>query len=188
MVAPLDALTGVRTAVLVEGTSDLVAIETLALRRGLDLDANAVRVLAMGGATEIRRYVSTLATTGSGTTLAGLCDEAEEGYFRRALDHAGLDGAGFFVCHSDLEDELIRALGVEAVVEVIEAQGELRSWLRFCKQPAQRARSIDQRLHRFMGTRSGRKAQYAAALVEALDLRGVPAPLQRLLAHVVQDT
>ena len=185
MVAPLDALTGVRTAVLVEGTSDQVAIQTLALRRGVDLEAHAVRVLAMGGATEIRRYVSTLATTG--TALAGLCDEGEEGYFRRALDHAALEGAGFFVCHSDLEDELIRAVGANLAIEVIEAQGELRSWLRFCKQPAQRGRGVEQRLHRFMGTRSGRKAQYAAALVEALDVDRVPAPLERLLAHVVHD-
>jgi hypothetical protein len=184
MVAPLESLAGVRAAVLVEGTSDEVAIQTLAVRRGVGLDALGVRVLAMGGATEVRRYVSALVTPGSATRLAGLCDEGEEGYFRRALEHVGHDGTGFFVCHTDLEDELIRALGPERVVEVIEAQGELRSWLRFCKQPAQRGRTVQDRLHRFMGTRSGRKAQYAAALVAALPLDAVPTPLDALLDHL----
>jgi hypothetical protein len=35
-----------------------------------------------------------------------------------------------------------------------------------------------------MGTRSGRKAGYAGALVAALDLARVPRPLDRVLAHV----
>jgi hypothetical protein len=35
-----------------------------------------------------------------------------------------------------------------------------------------------------MGTRSGRKARYARALVEALDLDRTPAPLAGVLAHV----
>jgi hypothetical protein len=35
-----------------------------------------------------------------------------------------------------------------------------------------------------MGTRSGRKIQYARALAEALDPARVPEPLDRLLAYV----
>jgi hypothetical protein len=35
-----------------------------------------------------------------------------------------------------------------------------------------------------MGTRSGRKSQYAALLVDALDLDRVPRPLEDVLAHV----
>jgi hypothetical protein len=30
---------------------------------------------------------------------------------------------GFYACEADLEDELIRALGADAVMEVIEARG-----------------------------------------------------------------
>jgi len=174
-------LVGARAVVLVEGTSDRAALEALAARHGRDLAAEGVHVLAMGGATEVRRFVETLAASAAGVLLAGLCDAAEEGYFARAVTRAHLDGSGFFVCHADLEEELIRALGPAAVVEVIEAQGELRSWLRFTKQPAQRTRGIEEQLHRFMGTRSGRKAQYAAALVTALDLDRVPPPLDGLL-------
>ena len=39
-------------------------------------------------------------------------------------------------------------------------------------------------LHRFMGTRSGRKSQYARLLASALDPARVPRPLDRVLAHV----
>jgi len=183
MVAPLDRHLDARAAVLVEGFSDRAALDVLAERRGRDLRAEGVSVLAMGGATEIRRFVGLLGRPGSDMALAGLCDEAEWGYFSRALEHAGVDESGFFVCHTDLEDELIRAIGAAGVVEVIEAEGELRSWLRFGKQPAQRGRTVEERLHRFMGTRSGRKAQYAAALTRALDLDRVPEPLDGVLAY-----
>jgi hypothetical protein len=40
---------GLRTAVLVEGLSDLAAVEALAARRGRDLAAEGVCVVAMGG-------------------------------------------------------------------------------------------------------------------------------------------
>lgn len=187
---PLD---DARAAVLVEGTSDQVALQVLATRLGRDLPGQGVVVLPMGGATEIRRYVDLLGGPGSEVKLAGLCDAAEEGYFRRALEHAGLgtgldrrsmEELGFFVCDTDLEDELIRALGIAAVERIIAGEGELRSWRRFQKQPAQRGRSPEEQLHRFMGTRSGRKAQYAAALVAALDLDEVPRPLAGVLAYV----
>jgi hypothetical protein len=52
------------------------------------------------------------------------------------------------------------------------------------KQPAQRGRTIEEQLRRFMGTRSGRKIAYARLLVDALDLTQVPRPLDRVLAHV----
>jgi hypothetical protein len=88
------------------------------------------------------------------------------------------------VCHADLEDELIRAVGVPGVEQVIAAQGDLGSLRTFYKQPAQQGRTTHSQLHRFMGTRSGRKSQYARLLVEALDLGQVPAPLDRVLAHL----
>lgn len=41
---------GARTAVLLEGLSDLAAVEALAARRGRDLAAEGVCVVPMGGA------------------------------------------------------------------------------------------------------------------------------------------
>ncbi|HEX5771789.1 MAG TPA: hypothetical protein VFY11_12560, partial [Nocardioidaceae bacterium] len=122
-----------------------------------------------------------------------LCDSGEERYFLRALEVAGLgrdlsradmERLGFFVCVEDLEDELIRALGVDRVEEVVAAEGELRSLRSLQKQPAQRGRAPQQQLRRFLGSRSGRKSRYAELLVDRLDLGRLPRPLERALARV----
>jgi len=91
--------------------------------------------------------------------------------------------AGVFACDADLEDELIRALGTAAVEAVLEAEGELASFRRFQEQPAQRGRDLHAQLHRFLGTRAGRKIRYGALLVDALDLDRVPCALELVLAH-----
>ena len=182
-----------RSVVLVEGVSDQLALETLAERRGRNLEAEGVSVVPMGGATTIGRFLERFGPHGFDVGLAGLCDAAEEGDFRRALGRAGLgsglsraemEALGFYVCVADLEDELIRALGATRVEQVVDAQGELGSFRTLQKQPAQQGRSIEQQLRRFMGTRGGRKIRYARLLVNALDLARVPRPLDRVLAHV----
>lgn len=180
----LASAVGLRAIVLVEGVSDQAAIERLAVRRGRDLDAEGVCVVPLGGATSIGRFLDLLGPHGLGITVAGLCDKAEQGFFRRALERAGLSPEGFHVCDADLEYELIRAVGVSGVEDVIEAEGDLRALRTFQRQPAQRVRSTEHQLHRFMGTLSGRKARYARALVDALELDRVPKPLDDLLAEV----
>jgi hypothetical protein len=181
------------TVVLVEGASDQAALSTLAGRYRRDLTAEGVSIVPMGGATTIGHFLALLGPYGHDCRLAGLCDAGEEGDFRRGLERAGmgihptrddLESVGFFVCVADLEDELIRALGPEAVVEIIDAQGELGSLRILQRQPFHRDRSIEQVLWRFMGTRSGRKSTYARLLVEALDLDSVPPPLDGLLEYV----
>lgn len=178
---------------LVEGVSDQFALEVLARRRGRDLDAEGVVIVAMGGATTIGRFLERFGPQGANVRLAGLCDVGEERAFRRGLRRAGfgsdltradMETLGFYVCDADLEDELIRALGVGAVEQVIEAQGELDAFRTLQKQPAQRGRSDEAQLRRFMGSKGGRKIRYAPLLVEALDLDRVPRPLDRVLAHV----
>ena len=178
--------------VLVEGASDKHALEALARRRGRDLDAEGVSVVAMGGAQAIGAFLA-LGSRGLGVELAGLCDAAEEGHFRRALERAGfgsnltrsrMEELGFFVCVADLEDELIRSLGAAAVERVLEVQGDLGPFRTFQKQPAWRERPTEEQLRRFIGTHSGRKIESAALLVDALDLARVPPPLDGVLAHV----
>jgi hypothetical protein len=181
------------TVVLVEGVSDKSAVEALAARRGRNLAAEGIRLVAMGGATNIGTYIATFGPSGRGLRLAGLCDVGEVGDFRRGLERAGLgsgltrgdlEGLGFFVCVADLEDELIRALGTGTVERVVDAQGELGSFRTLQKQPAWRGRATHDQLRRFLGAGSGRKIRYSAALVAALDLDRVPRPLDRLLAHL----
>ncbi len=183
----------VRAVVLVEGISDQAALQTQAERRGRNLEAEAISIVTMGGATNIGSYLARFGPQGLGVRLAGLCDAGEEGDVRRGLERAGLgsnlnridmESLGFYVCVADLEDELIRALGAASVERVVEAQDELGSFRSFQKQPAQRGRAQEAQLRRFMGTRAHRKIQYARLLVEALDLTKVPRPLDGVLAHV----
>ncbi|MFD5519350.1 TOPRIM nucleotidyl transferase/hydrolase domain-containing protein [Streptomyces sp. NPDC127066] len=187
----LAARLSVRTVVLLEGPSDLAAVEALAACRGRDLEAEGVCVLAMNGAMSVGRFARLLGPSGLDLRLTGLCDEAERGYYARALEGDG-DGPGgntarrqeFFVCAADLEDELIRALGVSRVEELVRAEGDLRALRTFARQPAQQGRSSQRQLRRFLGTKKGRKIHYGRVLVEALSPDHVPAPLDGLLAAV----
>ena len=169
-----------RKVVLVEGTSDQRAVETLARRRGLELASEGVAVVPMGGYGNLPRVLEEYRDV----PRAGLYDVGEERHFLRALgcaDRDALERAGFFACTLDLEDELTRAVGPEGMERVLDAQGELRSFRTYQKQVAHRDRPLAEQLHGFMWNR---KQRYAVLLVEALDLQRVPRPLDRLLAHV----
>jgi len=179
-----------RAVVLVEGISDQRALTTLAARRGRDLEAEGVSVVPIGGAHGAGPYLERFGPRGLDLKLAGLCDVGEEGAFRRALERAGMgtdltrdemEDLRFYVCVTDLEDELVRALGSAAVQRVVESQGELGSFRTFQKQPAKRGLSLEEQLWRFMWNR---KIRYAPLLVEALDLSRVPRPLDCVLARL----
>lgn len=197
MVRPVPALSeaspgGVGT-VLVEGESDARAVEALARRAGLD-GASYV-VVAMGGVTNVGRHLRELAAQRPDPLVAGLCDAGEVDVvgraltrtgFGRALDRWDLAALGFFVCEADLEDELLRALGERAALEVVESQGDLRSFHAMAEQAPHRDRPLRQRLRRFLGSGSGRKIRYAPLLVEALPPGAEPEPLAALVAHVAR--
>jgi hypothetical protein len=186
-----------RAVVLVEGLSDQRALEALAKRRERDLPAEGVSIVPMGGSTNIGAFLQRFGPRGFDLGVAGLCDVAEEGHFKRALERAGLgsdltrsemEALGFFVCVEDLEDELIRALGGAAVERVVEAQGDLGSFRTLQKQPAWLGRATEEQLRRFMGSGGSRKIRYASLLVEALDLGHIPPPLDGVLAHIGRIT
>jgi len=169
-----------RGVVLVEGTSDRRAVETLARRRGRDLQAEGVAVVPMGGYGNLPRLLRQYRDL----RIGGLYDVGEERYFLRALgcdDRGELERVGFYACTRDLEDELTRAVGTEGKERVLAEQGELRAFRTYQKQLAHRVRPLEEQLHGFMWNR---KQKYAVLLVEALDLDRVPRPLDRVLAHV----
>lgn len=188
-------MSGATAVVLVEGVSDQAALGALAKRLGRNLEAEGVSIVAMGGASGIGDSIeSILELYGSDVRLAGLCDRAELSDFQRGIQKAGLgsnlsrsemEAMGFFSCTDDLEDELIRALGVTRVERVIQAQGELSSFRTFQNQPAWRGQAVEAQLRRFIGTKSGRKARYGSLLVDALDLTRVPWPLEQVLAYAL---
>lgn len=182
-----------RAVVLVEGISDRYALEALAVRHGRNLAAERIAVVPIGGAQAIGRFLDGFGPHGLDLELAGLCDAAEEGEFRRGLERAGLgshptradlERLGFYVCDADLEDELIRALGVSAVEQVVDAQGELGALRTLQKQRAWNGRPHQEQLRRFMGSGGRRKIRYARLLVEALELDRVPRPLDLVLARL----
>ena len=170
---------GIRLAVLVEGRSDAAAVAALAGRLGRDLGAEGAIVIPMGGAMSAARFFRVVGPDGLGWRVAGLCDAGERSPFDRLLAAEAV-----FACQRDLEEELLRALGVERAEAVVEAQGDLERFRTFQKQPAQRGRPVERQLHRFLGSVGGRKERYAGALVGALDLDAVPAPLADVLSTV----
>jgi hypothetical protein len=181
-----------RALILVEGISDRRALEALAARRRRALTADGVAVVAMGGAKNIGKFLERFGPRGSDVAVAGLYDVAEEPDVRRGLQWAGFGSAssrielerlGFYACIDDLEDELIRAVGAERVVDIVEERGELGPFRTLQKQPEWRGRPVDQQLRRFLGN-SNRKIDYAPLLVAALDLSRAPRPLDAVLAHV----
>jgi len=182
-----------RAIVLVEGISDQIALETLAVRRGRDLDSEGVLILPIGGAQAIAHYLLQLGPRGADVKLAGLCDAAEQGIFRRGLEKAGLgspqtradmERLGFFVCVDDLESELIRAVGPAQVEALFDSQGDLGSFRTLQEQPAWHTRKVEAQMRRFLGSGARRKLRYARLLVDSVDLDRVPHPLEAVLTYV----
>lgn len=182
------------TVVLVEGLSDRIALEVLAERQGRSLRADGTFVVPTGGAMNFARLLAIFGPHGRDLRLAGLYDSPVEDRIRRSLETAGisqgnrqagasLESCRFYRCVTDLEDEMIRALGPGEVEHIVAAEGELSSFRRLQNMPFHRHRPVDDQLHRFIGSRSGRKYRYARSLARSLDLADLPTPLAALLEH-----
>lgn len=176
--------------VLVEGESDRVALQALAVRLGLDLQQAGVGVTVLGGAQAIGPYLRAYRDAEDRRCLSGLYDAGEEAVFRRGLERHGfgavsgrrdLEARGFFCCDLDLEDELIRALGAPAVLAVIAEQGDEQPFRTLQRQPEWRERPLESQLRRFMGSGARRKIRYGRLLVDGLDPDRVPRPLDAVL-------
>jgi hypothetical protein len=191
--AALPRAAAARAVVLVEGVSDQIAVETLAVRYGRDLTVEGIVVLPTGGVHGMTRYLQLFGPEGTGARLAGLCDAAEEHIVRRGLAAAGLgspgsradlERLGFAVCVADLEDELIRAAGTALATEVLAAHGDLGAFRTIQRQPAWRGRDEPAQLRRFLGAGSQRKLRYARLLTEAISRDRIPRPLESVLAAI----
>lgn len=171
--------------ILVEGESDKAAVETLAPRYGVDLEAEQVEVVSMGGAGNVARFLAD--GVAQGRRVGGLYDEGEERFVARALNRqAGedLSRQGFFACRRDLEDELIRAIGLTEMTALLEANGDLEAFRTLQHQPAHRDGEVADQLHRFLGTSAGRKIRYGALMADAVPLEAIPEPLEGLLTWI----
>jgi len=184
----------IRLLVLVEGDSDANAVRALADLIGCNLRRHHIEICSAGGVTNFSQVLREFTRAHPNARFCGMYDLAEQQHVRRALSNATipiaahdcLESFGFFACVADLEEELIRALGAEAVERVLEAQGELVSFRRFQAMPQQRLIPIDQQLRRFLGTRATRKIRSARRLVERLDIDRMPRPLVQLATRMLE--
>jgi hypothetical protein len=160
--------------VLVEGITDRIALEAVAAKLGRDLAAEGIEIVPIGGAQAIRRA----AAQHDGERVVGLCDVGEERWFRRVL------GDATYVCVKDLEDELIRALGVDRMEEVIAAEGDLETFRNFQNQVYWRGRPLEAQLRRWLQAADGRGKRYPPLLIAALAPNELPPPLTGVLEHV----
>jgi hypothetical protein len=196
--APLEATaralamsTGARSVILVEGISDQVAVEAAADVLGRDLSNDGVVIVPIGGAHAMTKYLIEFGPRGRDLTIAGLCDQGEEGALRAAVALAGvgspmdrpeLERLGFFVCVEDLESELIETLGPERVEEAFEANGDLGRFRSLQRQPEWRGQPVEEQMRRFLGSGSRRKLRYADILVGEMSPEEIPFPIQGVLA------
>ncbi|HWC22466.1 MAG TPA: hypothetical protein VG502_09225 [Flexivirga sp.] len=179
-----------RKVVLLEGVSDVAALTAVAATRGVDL--SDVHVVDLGGVTNVRRELIELHRGAVDLEILGLCDAPEVRFVEQALNEVGytvrdasdLSAYGFFICRADLEEELIRALGTEHTVAVIEQLGLDMKLATLRQQPAWQDRPLAEQLHRFCGVASGRKELLAGALAAALDPDHIPEPLQALIDRI----
>lgn len=175
--------------VLVEGPSDVAALEAVISRAGLP---RGVEVRSMGGVTNIRTALAAVLAHEASPRVLGLCDEGEVDVVLRAVRAAGapvstaadLPSVGFHTCRGDLEDELIRAVGASEAVGLLRELGLEASFERFRRQPAWRGRDLGASLARFAGAGSGRKVRLGRALAQALPPHRLPAPIAALLVQV----
>lgn len=193
--AALAAADAARVVILVEGISDQMALDALAVRRGRRLREEGVVIVPMGGIHAVGRFLGRFGPSARATRVVGLCDAGEADVVRRALATGGvqapaadddLAGSGFFVCHRDLEDELIRANQSAAIERLLDAQGDLAAFRTLQGQPAWRDRPYDAQLHRWIRAGACRNLRYARLLTEAMPLARAPEPLDAVLGAAVE--
>lgn len=178
------------TLVLLEGPSDVAALE--ALLRVRERPSHRYELVDMSGVTNTATHLRAAYAAAPAPRVLGLCDAAEAWVVARALRSVGvpvksegdLATYGFFVCDRDLEDELIRALGVGACLSLLESLGLGQRFRAFSHQQAWVGRPVEERLHRFAGIASGRKVRLAGTMAAALPAEATPPPIAGLLERL----
>ena len=104
--------------ILVEGISDRILVHAVARHLGEQLDRRGVSVVSLGGAGQFAPALSLFGPKGFGVPVLGLVDEKEAPIPAEELGVtvADLDALDILICHADLEEEYLTALGVTDVV------------------------------------------------------------------------
>jgi len=166
---PLEPLTAQRV-ILVEGVSDRILVEAVATHLKCDLHRKGVTVFSLGGASNFASAIRLFGPTGFDLPLLGLVDEAEASIPAKALnvDPSDLGDHHFEVCRTDLEEEYVRALGVSAVIDLLDASGLFTEKAILKRFEAATADDVDQ--NDLLGLLRKKKVEAATALAETMTL------------------
>lgn len=178
-----------RTVVFVEGPSDYLAVREAARRSGVDLDARGVAIVSLQGAGLLAIYLKLLGPNGLDLKLLGLCDLDAEADWQTKLtaagvpvaDRATMNASGFYVCDTDLEDELVRALGDAEVQAILTQENEAANFAAFASDPARQGLSLSEQLVAFARKR---KVRWSPRLAAGLTAATAPPPISDLLSRV----
>ena len=130
--------------ILVEGDSDKFALEAVAEKVGRNLDGEGITIVSLEGGGGLGTFLGMLGPRGFSLKLAGLCDQdSQSGWIKKldeagvgsVLDRAAMERVGFYVCESDLEDELLRALGVDEALEIVQERGDRAAFDFYSQEP-----------------------------------------------------
>lgn len=170
---------GTRRLALVEGVSDVLAVNELGRRLGA---ADGLTVEEMGGAHAAGRVVATRIAAGwRADAVTVLVDAGEAEHVRRVVAEAA-SAVRVLVCDRDLEDELVRALGTDVVEVLLERHGDLRAFRTLQRQAPWAGRPVPDQLRRFFGAGASRKLRYAKIMASEVSLDAVPDVLRQLFA------
>ena len=169
--------------ILVEGESDQAAVATAAATLGCDLEERRAEIRVLGGATNFDRALSSLKQQPE-LDVVGLCDANEADLWHRVVEQHGRLDAEIYVCDRDLEDELLRACGLDRVERYIESVDEGRPLRTMRKQAPWVDKPGVEQLRRFIGAKATRKVRYGAGLTALLEPHEIPAPIADLLRSI----
>jgi hypothetical protein len=153
------------------------------------LDAEGVTIISIDGGGAVGTFLRLFGPSGLKLTVFGMCDEDKESKWISELQKAGygakdrvsMNADGFFVCVKDLEQEFVRAIGLTAAQSLIANEGEAAAFTAFQKQPAHSGVPVDEQLRRFL---QKDKVGWAIPLVDALNLKAIPGPLNDLITKL----
>lgn len=173
-----------RAVILVEGISDQIALEVMAVRLGRDLVSDGIVVLPIGGAHAVANVIATFAADRADMRLSGVVDEAEgELFHRAAAATSALSADRIHICVRDLEDELIRAVEPAQFEALLDAEGDLPAFRTMQKQPNWRDRPFPEQMHRWLRSISGRTNTYADRVIRTATADRLPRPLVEAIQH-----
>jgi putative ATP-dependent endonuclease of the OLD family len=118
----LDPLTA-RQIILVEGPADRIVLQGLARGMGKSLDREGTVIFELDGSTFFGKAYGMFGPDGFNLPVSGLLDEDSRPLWADAVGvaPAALESKGFVICAPDLEGLYVTTLGVQRLMELLEA-------------------------------------------------------------------